>query len=200
MRTSDRGIALIKGHEGLQLEAYPDPAHGWKTPTIGYGHTSAAGSPSVTRGMKITAAGADAILRDDLRKFEGYVANAVHVPLTQSQFDALVSFTFNLGPGNLRKSTLLRRVNALDYSGAADEFRKWNKAGGKVMAGLTRRRDDERKLFLSDSAHSPARPVTPSKPAPDYPPAASPVPAPNATVVIVIIAVGALIAAFFGFK
>lgn len=163
MRTSDKGIALIKAHEGLRLEAYPDPAHGWKVPTIGYGHTSAAGLPTVTRGMKITPAGADAILRDDLRKFEGYVENAISVPLTQSQFDALVSFTFNLGPGNLLKSTLRRKLNDRDYAGAADQFPVWNKAGGKPMVGLIKRRQAERALFLSEPAVV-APPVTMPKP------------------------------------
>lgn len=178
MRTSDAGIALIKAHEGLRLEAYPDPAKGWSVPTVGYGHTSAAGPPTVTRGMKITEAGADAILRADLQKFERAVTSAVHVPLTQQQFDALVSFTFNLGPGNLRSSTLLRKLNALDYQGAADEFGKWNKAGGRVLAGLTKRRAAERALFLSggDPTDLPPpkpavmpRPVdpAPAKPDPD---------------------------------
>ncbi len=147
MKTSDRGIALIKAHEGLRLEAYPDPAHGWSVPTIGFGHTSAAGPPKVERGMKITEAGADAILRQDLAKFERYVLDAVKVPLNQNEFDALVSFTFNLGPGNLRSSTLLRKLNAGDRAGAADEFLKWTRAGGKTLPGLVKRREAERALF-----------------------------------------------------
>lgn len=158
MQTSEKGIALIKAHEGLRLEAYPDPAHGWSVPTIGYGHTSAAGAPAVTKGMRITEAGATEILRTDLRKFERYVLDAVTVPLNQNQFDALVSFTFNLGPGNLRKSTLLRKLNARDYAGAADQFPAWNKAGGKVLNGLTKRRNAERALFLTPGDASP-RPV-----------------------------------------
>ena len=147
MKTSDRGVALIKAHEGLRLEAYPDPAHGWKVATIGYGHTTAAGPPKVERGMKITEAGADAILRQDLAKFERYVTDAVKVPLNQNEFDALVSFTFNLGPGNLRSSTLLKKLNAGDRAGAADEFLKWTKAGGKTLPGLVKRREAERALF-----------------------------------------------------
>ena len=165
MKTSDVGISLIKSHEGLRLEAYPDPAHGWKVGTIGFGHTSAAGSPKVTRGMKITEAGATEILRADLGKFEGYVSKAVTVPLTQWQFDALVSFTFNLGPGNLRSSTLLRKLNARDYDGAADEFLKWTKAGGRILPGLVKRRAAERALFLSPATPKPAPPVHPPKPA-----------------------------------
>ena len=123
MQTSERGRALIRQHEGLRLEAYQDPVGVW---TIGFGHTSAAGPPAVYKGMRITAAGADEILRTDLRKFEGYVASAVKVPLNQNQFDALVSFTFNLGSENLRSSTLLKRLNAGDYFGAADQFAVWN--------------------------------------------------------------------------
>lgn len=144
MKTSDQGIALIKHHEGVRLTAYADPVG---VLTIGYGHTSAAGAPQVTRGMKITQAGADAILRQDLAKFEGYVSSAVKVPLNQNEFDALVSFTFNLGPGNLRSSTLLKKLNAGDRAGAADEFLKWTKAGGKTLPGLVKRREAERALF-----------------------------------------------------
>lgn len=174
MQTSDRGRALIRQHEGLRLEAYQDPVGVW---TIGYGHTSAAGPPSVYKGMRITAAGADEILRTDLRKFEGYVTSAVKVPLNQNQFDALVSFTFNLGPGNLRSSTLLKRLNAGDYGAAADQFSVWNRAGGKVMPGLVKRRAAERALFLEPvtSTRPPVKPTpAPQVPleAPDLPPMA----------------------------
>lgn len=158
MQTSDKGRALIRAHEGLRLEAYPDAGYGWDRATIGYGHTSQAGPPAVYRGMKITAAEADAILRADLKKFEGFVTSAVHVPLNQNQFDALVSFTFNLGPGNLRSSTLLRKLNSGDYAGAAAEFPKWNKSNGKVKPGLVKRRADEQALFRSPVAPAP-RPV-----------------------------------------
>lgn len=152
MKTSDRGVALIKAHEGLRLTAYTDPVGVW---TIGYGHTTAAGPPKVERGMKITDAGADAILRQDLAKFEGYVSSAVKVPLNQNEFDALVSFTFNLGPGNLRSSTLLKKLNAGDRAGAADEFLKWTKAGGKTLPGLVKRREAERALFRAPDASVP---------------------------------------------
>lgn len=149
MKTSDRGVALIKAHEGLRLQAYQDPVGVW---TIGVGHTTAAGPPKVERGMKITEAGADAILRQDLAKFEGYVSSAVKVPLNQNEFDALVSFTFNLGPGNLRSSTLLKKLNSGDRAGAADEFGKWTRAGGKVLPGLVKRREAERALFRTPIA------------------------------------------------
>ena len=160
MKTSDRGVALIKAHEGLRLSAYTDPVGVW---TIGYGHTTAAGPPKVERGMKITEAGADAILRQDLAKFERYVTDAVKVPLSQNEFDALVSFTFNLGPSNLRSSTLLRKLNAGDRAGAADEFLKWTKAGGKTLPGLVKRREAERALFRTPMVDP--RPPTP-KPVP----------------------------------
>lgn len=152
MKTSDRGVALIKAHEGLRLTAYTDPVGVW---TIGYGHTTTAGPPKVERGMKITDAGADAILRQDLAKFEGYVSSAVKVPLNQNEFDALVSFTFNLGPGNLRSSTLLKKLNAGDRAGAADEFLKWVRAGGKTLPGLVKRREAERALFCAPDATIP---------------------------------------------
>lgn len=152
MKTSDRGVALIKAHEGLWLTAYTDPVGVW---TIGYGHTTAAGPPKVEQGMKITDAGADAILRQDLAKFEGYVSSAVKVPLNQNEFDALVSFTFNLGPGNLRSSTLLKKLNAGDRAGAADEFLKWTRAGGKTLPGLVKRREAERAVFRAPDATIP---------------------------------------------
>lgn len=160
MKTNDAGVALIKEFEGLRLSAYPDPAHGWAVPTIGYGHTSSAGSPEVTRGMKITVAESDEILRRDLGQYEDAVSKAVKVPLTENQFAALVSFTFNLGAGALRKSTLLKKLNGGDYAGAAAEFAKWNNAGGKTLPGLSRRRAAERDLFLT-AAHTAPLPTAP---------------------------------------
>lgn len=140
MKTSSTGCALIRNAEGNKLTAYYCPAG---ILTIGVGHTG----PDVTPGMKITQAQSDALLSADLAKFEKAVASAVKVPLTQNQFDALVSFTYNLGEGSLRSSTLLKRVNAGDMAGAATEFSKWNKAGGKALAGLTKRRKAEADLF-----------------------------------------------------
>lgn len=165
MQTSDRGIALIRAHESLRLEAYPDPGKGWAIPTIGYGHTSAAGPPTVARGMRITASQAEAILRRDLTGFEAHVRSLIHVPLTQPQFDALVSWTFNLGPGNLEKSTLRRKLNMGDYQGAADQFTVWNKSNGKVLPGLVKRRAAERALFLSGIEPPAPKPVLPPMPA-----------------------------------
>lgn len=147
MQTNQAALDLIKQFESWRADAYPDPAVGWNLPTIGFGHTTAAGPPTVSRGLSITRADGEMILMRDLVAVEKNVADAVKVPLTANQFGALVSFTFNLGAGNLRKSTLLKKLNAGDYDGAAAEFGKWNKAAGKVMAGLTRRRAAEAALF-----------------------------------------------------
>lgn len=156
MKTNNAGIALIKEFEGLELTAYKDPVGVW---TIGYGHTSAAGSPKVFAGQRITPAEAESILRQDLAKFEGYVNSAVNVALNENQHAALVSFTYNLGPGNLNSSTLLKKLNKGDYTGAAAEFARWNRAGGKVLAGLTRRRAAERDLFLRPAKRTVVKPV-----------------------------------------
>lgn len=148
MKTSTRGRKLIKEFEGLRTTAYKDIVGVW---TIGYGHTNAAGSPKVKPGMSITTKEADDILIKDLKKYEDAVNRNVKVPITQNQFDALVSFTFNLGEGNLRKSTLLKRLNSGDYK-VGDEFLKWNRAGGRLVRGLLRRRQEEKKLFeMKDS-------------------------------------------------
>ena len=140
MTTSPKGIALIKRFEGLRTKAYADPVN---IPTIGYGHT---------KGVKlndpeITEAEADRLLAEDLKLYEGPINEMVKVPLTQGQFDALVSFAFNLGTGALRGSTLLKKLNA--GQPCADEFLRWNMAGGKAMPGLTRRRQAEKRMFES---------------------------------------------------
>ncbi|KMN36495.1 muraminidase [Chromobacterium sp. LK1] len=140
MKTSDAGITLVKSSEGLKLVAYKCPAGIW---TNGYGHTG----PDVTPGQVITQAQADALLARDLERFEAGVARLVKVPLNQNQFDALVCFSFNLGLGALQGSTLLRLLNAGDYAGAAAQFPRWNKAGGKELPGLARRRAAEQSLF-----------------------------------------------------
>lgn len=149
MQTSDKGIALIKQSEGFRGNAYPDPATGGKPYTIGNGTTVYPSGMPVKLGDKVTEQQADSYLRNDVKKFEAAVSNAVKVKLTQGQFDALVSFTYNVGPANMASSTLIKKLNAGDVKGAADEFLRWNKAAGKVMAGLTTRRAAERALFLS---------------------------------------------------
>ena len=140
MKTSEAGVDLIKQFEGCKLTAYKCPAGVW---TIGYGHTTMAGEPTVVEGMKITAVEATNILKRDLKKFEAGVDAVVKVPLEQHQFDALVSFAFNVGLGALGKSTLLRKLNAGDYAAVPAELMKWTKAGGKELPGLVRRRRAE---------------------------------------------------------
>jgi len=141
MRMSDQGIdALLKKFEGCKLKAYKDPVAIW---TIGYGHTSAAGAPDVTEGLTITQAEAEEILKRDLVKYEKPVADMVKVPLSQHQFDVLVDFAYNAGVGNLKSSTLLKRVNAGDFNAVPNELMKWTKAKGKELPGLVRRRRAE---------------------------------------------------------
>ena len=143
-RTSARGIQEIKVSEGIKLVGHPDPATGGKPFTAGYGHTG----PDVSLGVKYTLAQAGVWLAQDIAKFEAGV-NKLAPVTTQGQFDALVSFAYNLGLGNLQSSTLLKKHNAGDYAGAALEFSRWNKAAGKVMAGLTARRARESELYKS---------------------------------------------------
>lgn len=146
MQTSDKGIALIKQFEGCKLTAYQDSVGVW---TIGYGWTQPVDGKPVRAGMTIKQETAERLLKTGLVSYESDVSRLVKVGLTQGQFDALVSFTYNLGARSLSTSTLLRKLNAGDYAGAADEFLRWNKAGGKVLNGLSRRREAERALFLS---------------------------------------------------
>lgn len=143
MKTSAKGIALIKSAEGLRLEAYPDPGTDGPPWTIGYGSTS-----GVTPDSVITEAQAERMLGEDLVRFERAVERQVIVPLDQGQFDALVSFTYNVGEASFAESTLLHRLNAGDAAGAADQFSRWVSAGGKVLPGLVKRRAAERALFL----------------------------------------------------
>ncbi|MGS1815167.1 lysozyme [Klebsiella oxytoca] len=149
MQTSPEGIALIKGFEGCRLTAYPDPGTGGAPWTIGYGWTYPVDGKPIKPGMKIDQATADRLLKTGLVSYENDVLKLVKVKLSQNQFDALVSFVYNVGSRALSTSTLLKKLNAGDIKGAADEFLRWNKAGGKVLNGLTRRREAERALFLS---------------------------------------------------
>lgn len=142
--TGDKGVQLICQFEGLKLERYRDAVGLW---TIGYGHLIL--KEEMEKLIKITTGEAKGILRKDLKRTETGVKKLLTQSVTQNQFDALVSFAFNLGLGNLKKSTLLKKVNAGDKEAAALQFKCWNKAGGRVLAGLTRRRDAEMRLFLS---------------------------------------------------
>jgi lysozyme len=136
---------LTQASEGCQLKAYPDPGSGGVPYTCGWGSTG----PDVTASTVWTQQEADNRLRVDLVAFGYQVDSAVTVPLSAQQKAALVDFTYNVGFGNLKSSTLLKKLNAGDYAGAADQFPLWNKAAGKVMSGLVTRRARERDLFLT---------------------------------------------------
>jgi lysozyme len=159
------GLDLIKSFEGIldgdpstvNLDPYVDPVGIY---TIGWGHAIVWGNgflrsstPNARAIAKqlypngLTPAEAEELLRNDVRAHSIPIESLIKVPVTDNQFAALVSFAFNLGVNSLRNSTLLRKLNARDYDGAALEFAKWNKAGGKVMRGLTRRREAEATLF-----------------------------------------------------
>lgn len=144
MSINQDGVNLIKSFEGLYLDAYIDPVG---IPTIGYGHTQ-----GVEEGMTITEAQAEDFLREDLADAEAAVSSdLVEVSLNSDRFSALVSFTFNVGSQAFADSTLLQLLNAGDFQGAADQFPVWNKGdGGQELAGLTRRRNAERALFLGE--------------------------------------------------
>jgi lysozyme len=140
MQTNRAGLSLIRQFEGLRLIAYVDAVG---ILTIGYGHTGA----DVKSGLVITQAQADKLLSDDLARFESGVGRLVTVPLNGNQFSALVSFSYNLGLGNLQSSTLLRLLNQHDYDAAAQQFPRWDKAGGRPLPGLLKRRQAEQALF-----------------------------------------------------
>jgi lysozyme len=150
MITNAAGLSLIRQAEGLRLRAYLCPAGVW---TIGIGTTVYPDGRKVQRGDKCTEQQADRYLAHDLQEFERAVAAMVTVPLTGNQFASLVSLAYNVGIGALRGSTLLRLLNAGDYAGAANQFPRWNRGGGRVLPGLVKRRAAERDLFLTpDSA------------------------------------------------
>jgi len=145
MKCSQEGLALIKKFEGCRLKAYRCSAN---VLTIGYGHTG-----GVKEDDTITQPEADKLLENDIAKFEEYVNDNVIVELKQHQFDALVAWTFNLGVGNLRNSTMLKKLNEADYDSIPFEMRRWNKAGGKTLDGLIRRRKAEGLLFENKEWH-----------------------------------------------
>jgi len=141
VKLNTAGYDLIKQFEGCKLIAYKCPAGIW---TIGYGHTK-----DVKQGDKISQHQADILLGSDVEIFENYVSDLIKgCECTQNQFNALVSFAFNLGNGNLKTSTLMRKFKAKEYDAAAKEFLRWNIAGGKGLDGLTRRRNAEMNMFL----------------------------------------------------
>lgn len=159
MRTSQNGIAVLKYFESCSLTAYPDPATGGVPWTIGWGHTG----PEVVPGLVWSQAQADAQLATDLISREIAICSAVTAPITQGQFDALVSFLYNVGQGkqgvkdglmvlkNGNQSSLLRLTNAGDVAGAVAQFKFWNRANGVPMRGLTRRRAAEAALYTGST-------------------------------------------------
>ncbi len=146
MNISKSGIELIKRFEGLRLKAYQDSVGVW---TVGYGWTQQVDGKKVGPGMQIDQATADRLLKCGVLQYEQGVNQLVKARITQGQFDALVSFAYNLGLRSLSTSTLLKKLNAGDKQGAADEFGKWVNAGGKRLDGLVARRAAEREMFLS---------------------------------------------------
>jgi lysozyme len=146
MQISDKGIALIKHHEGVRLKPYQDCVKLW---TVGVGHLIGDGKSLPPEWNKVfTMEEVDGILRKDLARFEQGVSKFCPVQLTQGEFDALISFSFNLGLGVLQRSTLRQKILRNDKKGAAEEFTKYIRAGGKIIKGLVTRRNDEKQLFL----------------------------------------------------
>jgi len=139
MNISKEGIDLIKHFEGCRLEAYEDAVG---VPTIAYGRIK-----DVKMGDSCTQAQAEAWLDEELHEYEGYINDAVTVALTQNQFDSLVSWVYNLGPSNLKSSTMLKVLNKEQYADVPEQIQRWNKAGGKVLEGSTKRRNAEALLF-----------------------------------------------------
>ena len=145
MEISQEGLSLIKKFEGCKLESYQCAAGVW---TIGYGSTS-----GVSEGMEISQQRAEALLLEDVAVFEEAVNKAVEVPLEQYEFDALVSWTFNLGPANLNSSTMLKVLNENKKNEVPAQMRRWNKANGETLQGLIRRREAESLLFQNEQWH-----------------------------------------------
>lgn len=153
-KLSATGLRLIKDEEAFRSRAYVCPGGEL---TIGYGHVILPGEPYAT--VTLSEEAAAELLRRDVERAEAAVNSLVKVPLTQSQFDALVSFTFNLGGGRLRNSTLLKRLNEGEYTAAARQFGRWVFADGRRLDGLVKRRERERKLFMR-----PDEPLTDPRP------------------------------------
>ena len=183
-------LAHIKASEGLRLSSYPDPGSKNGEPwTIGYGSTS-----GVRKGMTITKEQAEARLVQDLTHAEDTVSRLVMVPLNDNQFGALVSFVFNIGSGAFASSTLLRKLNAGDYAAVPAQLARWNKNDGSVMAGLTKRRPAEAKLWATPASFPIDLPDDPQTPATE------PRKSPAAAIIAVLVAIGAAVYAFLKAK
>lgn len=145
MKASSEGRQRLQAFEGLRLAAYKDEGGVW---TVGYGHTGSQVGPRT----KITREQAEKLLEGRLEEVAASVTALVKVPVSQAQFDALVSLTYNIGAGAFKRSTLLRKLNAGDYAGAAEQFMRWRYVRGVESMGLLKRRKAERDLFLSSPA------------------------------------------------
>tara|TARA_R100000995_G_C3450602_1_gene107961 strand:- start:86 stop:541 length:456 start_codon:yes stop_codon:yes gene_type:complete len=143
LKTSQEGISLIKSFEGCELESYRCSAN---VPTIGFGHTA-----GVSDGDTCTQEEAETMLAEDLQEFEDYVKKYVESDLEQNEFDALVAWTYNLGPNNLAESTMLKELNAGNFEEVPRQMKRWNRAGGEVLDGLIRRREAESLLFRGEA-------------------------------------------------
>ena len=142
MQLSKTGIELLKHFEGCELKAYQDSVGVW---TIGYGHTK-----GIYEGLEITQSEAKKMLIDELPEYEGYITDKVVPMLQQHEFDALVCWVYNLGPTNLSSSTMLKKLNAGEFKEVPFQMKRWDKAGGQPLLGLTRRRNAEALLFKGE--------------------------------------------------
>jgi len=142
MKISDEGLELIKKFEGCETKAYQDSVGVW---TIGYGHTK-----NVKENDEISEDYAMSMLKEEIVEYEQYIENLIDISLSQCEFDALCSWVYNLGPTNLKESTLLKELNHANFERVPDEIKRWNKAGGKVLDGLKRRREAEALLFQAE--------------------------------------------------
>tara|TARA_R100001198_G_C5166527_1_gene169291 strand:+ start:81 stop:542 length:462 start_codon:yes stop_codon:yes gene_type:complete len=142
MQLSKTGIELLKHFEGCELKAYQDSVGVW---TIGYGHTK-----GIYEGLEITQSEAEKMLVDELPEYEGYITDKVVPMLQQHEYDALVCWVYNLGPTNLSSSTMLKKLNAGEFKEVPFQMKRWDKAGGQPLLGLTRRRNAEALLFKGE--------------------------------------------------
>ena len=142
LQLSKTGIELLKHFEGCELKAYQDSVGVW---TIGYGHTK-----GIYEGLEITQSEAEKMLQDELPEYEGYITDKVVPMLQQHEYDALVCWVYNLGPTNLSSSTMLKKLNAGEFKEVPFQMKRWDKAGGQPLLGLTRRRNAEALLFKGE--------------------------------------------------